>query len=408
MNLTVSKGSLYDYLFCILILAIPFSLKLPNVLLIALTLFFIIDYKRIQKLDFSRLLQPQFVFLGILLLYWLIKGLFTGTIGENKYSLLLPIILIPLLILKVQDFYKILIAIVICGFIISTRALYGVFSNYLKFNEFLPFEGTSVNEILYMERPYLGFFLIISALIAVFMATKIPKIKFIVTLYCLYIIVTIFLISARMSILTLGTVLFLYVLFYLKIATKKLLIYLSIFLLVIIVLIGLNKNLQERLFITSDYGESIEKFKRHEPRFIIWPCSYSIVKSPTFDKFFGLESERKSDELLADCYVTTIDNKHRANFFIETDLNTHNQFIGTFLTSGFLGFFLLFTFFIVQLYRGRKNYFATAIIISVLLFLVVENVLYRQIGVYFFALLIVLINIPEFNSKREHAISKCE
>ena len=369
-------------------------------LLIVLVFFFMSDFKRIQKLDFSRLLQPQFIVLGILILYWLVKGLLTSTITENKYSLLLPIILIPILVLKVKDIHKLLITVVFCGLMIATRAIYGVFSNYLKFNEFLPFEGESVNEILYMERPYLGFFLVISALIAVFMVTKTPKFKFIVGFYCLYVIITIFLISARMSMLTLLIILSLYVLFYLKIPLKKLIIYLSIFLLLASVLVGLNKNLQERLFITSDFKQSIEKFERHEPRFIIWPCSYSITKSATFNSFFGLESEERLDERLGECYQSRIENKHRANFFVETDLNTHNQFIGTFLTSGFLGFLLLVIFFIIQIYKGRKNYFATAISISILLFFVVENVLYRQIGVYFFALLIGLINLNEFNSKR--------
>ena len=48
MNFSVTKSSLYDYLFCLLILVIPFSLKIPNIVLIVLIVFFIIDFKKIK------------------------------------------------------------------------------------------------------------------------------------------------------------------------------------------------------------------------------------------------------------------------------------------------------------------------------------------------------------------------
>ncbi len=401
MNLSVSKNSLYDYLFCALILVIPFSLKVPNIIMIALTLFFLADYKQITKSNFQNILKSQYLVLGFLILYWLIKGFITGSLGENKYSLLLPVILLPFLILKVYNFYRILFALVSCGFIIATRALYGIFNNYVKFGELLPFEGASINQILYMERPYLGFFLVSSVLIAVFLIIKRSKFKLILGFYSFYALLTIFLISARMALVTLGTIIVIYIVYYIKISVRKRLIYFSSFLLCLIIFITFNKNLQERLFISSNYQESIKNFERHEPRFIIWPCSYSISNLPAFNIFFGLDSEDRLDELLGDCYLANMENKHRANFFAATELNTHNQFVGTYLTSGIIGFSLLSLFFLLQLYNARRNFFKTAIVVSMFLFFLVENVLYRQVGIYFFALLLVLINSFDFECEGE-------
>lgn len=400
MKLSISKDSFYDFLFCLLILVLPFSLKAPNIVLISLILFFFIDYKQLKYFEFRKIFKLPYLFLGILILYWFIKGLITGTLNENKYGLLIPILFLPLLALKVRDYYKLLYTIVVCGFIIASRALYGVLNNYIEFKEFLPFEGSSINEIIYMERPYLGFFLIISLLVAIYLWQKLQKLKIIVILYCLYVLITIFLISARMSLITLAILLVVGFLFYLKISIQKRIIFSIFFFISIGLFISFNKNLQERLFITSDYQESIKKFEHHEPRFIIWPCSYSVTESPSFNVFFGLDSEKKLNEFLGECYATKIENKHRADYFVQRKYNTHNQFLGIYLTSGLIGLLLLVSFFIVQWYVGKTNFFKTAITISIFLFFIVENVLYRQIGVYFFGILLVLINIYDFSLKK--------
>ena len=401
MNFSVTKSSLYDYLFCLLILVIPFSLKIPNIVLIVLIVFFIIDFKKIKELDFRKLIKSPYIILGLLLSYWIFKGLITGTINENKYGLLLPIIVIPILILKIQDFYKLLFAIIVCGFIIATRALYGTVSNYLSFGEFLPFEGKSINQILNMDRPYLGFFLLISTVVAFFLAFKFPKLKFGLSFYNLYVITIIFLISARMALLTLVLILFIYFVFYIKIGFKKRAFYFAIVLFILAIIVSINKNVQDRFFINVNYQQSVKNFERYEPRFFIWPCSFSIAKSPTFNILFGIPSEKKLDKLLGECYLDKMENKHRANFFVETELNTHNQFVGTYLTSGLIGALLLVAFFIIQFYNIRKNFYKTSLIIALLMFFIVENVLYRQVGVYFFGLVLILVNSFDFLEEKK-------
>lgn len=399
MKLLLTKTSIYDYLFCGLILAIPFSLKLPNILLIVLTLFFIIDFKNLKNIEFKSLYKIQYFILGTLILYWIIKGLLTGSISENKHNLMLPIVMFPLLILKVRDGYKLLFTIVLAGFIVGLRALYGIVLNYFSTNEILPFEGNSINQILGMERPYLGFLLIISIIIAAFLSLQFRKLRWFFRAYSLFAVIIIIVISARMSLLTLGCAVIVYYLFYLKIELKRKFIYISIFLVLLASFISFNKTLQNRLFISNNFQESVKSFQRFEPRFIIWPCSYDIVHSQVFDGVFGLESEKRVDELLQRCYLTKIESKDRAYFFAETDLNTHNQFIGTFLSSGSVGLLLLLLFFIIQLCCKIKNFYPTILGISLLLFFFVENVLYRQVGIYFFILTVVLMNSAELNFK---------
>lgn len=387
------KENVYDYLICCLILVLPFSLKLPNLFLIAASLFLIFDFKDYKSLRFSFLRVSPIVLLGVLLLYFLIKGLITTTISETKYSLLAPIIIVLILFTKIRDYKKVLLAIVIAGFLAITTAIIGLIKQYSIYGRLLPFEGEAVNEILNMERPYLGFLLVFSAIVSLWLSELIPKYKYLFFLYALYAGAAIFLISARISSITIIFLIGLYLVFYLRVTVKnKVLISIfSIALLSVVVLS--NKSLQERLFILDNFEESFAKFNLYEPRVIIWPCAYEIASKEDFNPVIGIASEKELDLQLAECYNQKILNKHRANFFVTSALNTHNQFIGTYLTSGSIGLILLILFFGFQFYQNRKNFIKTALLFSLFLFFLVENVFYRQLGVYLFVLVITLINI---------------
>jgi O-antigen ligase len=88
------------------------------------------------------------------------------------------------------------------------------------------------------------------------------------------------------------------------------------------------------------------------------------------------------------CYDKTITNRHRANFFVKSTLNTHNQFLNIYLTSGLMGLVLVFMFFISFLIQVKKHFLSVALVVAVFLFFCVENVLHRQLGAYYFGLLL--------------------
>lgn len=90
---------------------------------------------------------------------------------------------------------------------------------------------------------------------------------------------------------------------------------------------------------------------------------------------------------------------------MDVKLNTHNQFIGTYLNSGIIGLLLLVGYLVFQFVSSRKNFTKTAMIVSLVLFLLVENVLYRQIGVYLFAIIIVITTV-NFDITKKDIISE--
>ena len=102
-----ASGSSYDLLMAVLILVIPFSTKIPNVILAVLLLFFVINWRDIKKTSFNFFLTSPFIFLGIFVLYSFVKGILIGDLSDNKFSLLPLLIIIPFLFTKVKNFSSI-------------------------------------------------------------------------------------------------------------------------------------------------------------------------------------------------------------------------------------------------------------------------------------------------------------
>lgn len=399
MNLEHLKQHIYDYLFCILIIALPFALKFHNIALITLCLYFIIDYKRYKELNFKTLTTLPYLILGVLLLYWVGKGVLTNTFTDNKYSLLIPIVLIAVVALKIKDIYIVLTSVVGVGFIIGTRAVVAVLQNYTQTGELLPFEGKVINAILGMERPYLGFMLIMSIFTAYYLSMHFKKHQYVLLAYVGYTVIVLFLISARMSILTLVAVVFIYMLFYLQVSFyKKSMVVFFVFLISALFL-NFNKNLRERFFITDNYTETLQKLERHEPRFIIWPCAFEIMNTPEFNLLIGVNSEKELVYKLVDCYRLKIANESRKLFFTQSKFNTHNQFLGIFMILGFLGLFLLLSLLIVLAYQNKHNFFKISLLMALTMFFMVENVLSRQLGAYLFVIIFIMVNSKSIQEK---------
>lgn len=392
MNSNKTINIVFDYLFCLLIVIIPISFAIPNLILVLLIVLFLADYKNLKKIDFSPIKKPAVVLVWSLVLYWYVKDAITQHLTDNKHSLFLLIIILPLLFLKIQNYTRIFVAIVIAGFIIALRASFGLIEYHNAHQQLLPFEGEIINDILNMERPYLGFFSLIAIISSISLAFQYKKYAFLMYAYALLMGFFIFIISARMSSISLLIILLLYLVFYLKTALKNKLIFGFIVLTMVIGVIGINKNIRERLFINANATESVSKFKSYEPRFIIWPCAYDIIQSSDFNHLFGISSEKKIEDLLALGYNKKITNKFRADYYVTIKLNTHNQFLGTYLNSGIIGSILLLGFLVLQIKANRKDFIKTAMVVVLLLFLIVENVLYRQMGVYLFALIIAISN----------------
>ena len=78
--------------------------------------------------------------------------------------------------------------------------------------------------------------------------------------------------------------------------------------------------------------------------------------------------------------------------------NTHNQFLSELIRGGVLGLFLFIFPIIIAIKENikKKNIINISILVSIVLFLLVENLLERQIGVY---LLAIVLTITIFKNK---------
>ena len=395
------KENPFDVFFGLLLFTAPILPKVSNVLLAFLILYLIFDRKDYTNIKIELLKKPLFYVLFFLLFYWLFMGLVTNSLEETNYSLLIPVFIIPFLFLKVKSKETFLWAISALSFMISIRGIYGLLHFYIQNHQFLPFEGQVINEVLGLERPYLGFISVIGALSSLQLAQIYTKYKVWFIIYSIYIVGFVFLISARISAITVLFLLFIFLVFYLKTSVKTKFIFTLLSLIFLFSTLFFNKNLRERFFITTNIQNSLVKLNRHEPRMVIWNCAYDIACDSDFNVFFGLNSQKVLEDKYLDCYAQKMENKYRAAYFIFTKKNSHNQFLDIYLFSGLIGFILFTYFFIIQIFSHRKNYIKTAMIISLVLFLLVENVLRRQMGTYLFIIIVSFINIGAliFNEK---------
>lgn len=401
MNANTTINKVFDYLFCLLIILLPLSFAYPNIILLLLILIFVFDYKNTKKIDLTPLKKPGVILAWSLVLYWYIKDILTGHLLDNKHSLFVLILVLPLLFLKIQNTTRILVAFIISGFIIAVNASIGLVEYYNVNHQLLPFEGTIINQILKMERPYLGFVCLIAIIASLHLAFNYKKYALLLYAYALLMGTFIFIISARISSISLIIILLLYLSVYLKTSLKHKLTFGVIALIAIVTVVAMNKNLKERLYLSGDATAGFSKLKSYEPRLVIWSCAYQIIESSDFNHWFGIDSEEKIEDLLALGYDKKLTNKYRAQYYIDVKLNTHNQFIGTYLNSGIIGLLLLLGSIIFQFISCRKDFIKTAMMVSLIFFLLVENVLYRQIGVYLFAIIIAITGITSNFSKKE-------
>jgi O-antigen ligase len=379
------KKKIYEYFIILLILTLSFSIALPNIVLGVLVFIFLISlyYKRviIEKKHYKNFFFFFLVYLVI------IKSLNHVIFDElSSFSRFLIIVMIPVLFYQTPK-NKIIIsfisAVLLAIFIASIRI--GLF--YLS-NNSLPFSNNSeVNNLLFIERPYMGFVCLINTLLSFYMIKEIPKYKHFFLLISLLSSFFIFFIVARLSIITIVFLLITLLFFYLPLSLfKKGLIF---FLGASIIFIALfnYKNLTNRFFLKAN----LETIKDYEPRLVIWPCTVEIIHLNDFNMFFGAKSNKWIESQLTQCYSNKIENTSKKEWFVKSRFNSHSQFIDVFLEGGIIGliFFLFFIFHL--LIYSRTNFYTFAIVFSIILFFMLENVLYRQFGCYVLAILFSII-----------------
>tara|TARA_R110000787_G_scaffold109035_1_gene217508 strand:+ start:15156 stop:16394 length:1239 start_codon:yes stop_codon:yes gene_type:complete len=390
-------AAIYPYVFILLYLIIPFDeyvRALPNILMLILIIAFpfIITKKDLKKISISSTLLVVF-FIVFLLANSLIQGRFELDFVFIK-TMMIPIGIV-FLYLPIADFKKVNKAIIFSSFI---AIVYTLFQFLILVNQnsdvsILFFQETV--DALLIDRVYVGLLCVLSILISYKSLTQKyhPDNKY----YLASIIINISYLLLIMSKTALVILFFLVVLrqFYGK--DKKIRLAITGVVLVAILITSYFKfqNDFENLFQHNKDISEVIYTESNLPlgyRTQIWDCTSKIAKENTVD-LFGIGFRETANKLVL-CYTNEIEDLETRQNFIDKRFNTHNQYLDFYVSAGLISLILFLGILLFLLFKNYKYFFPTALILTFILFGLVENYFHRQVGAYYlgFVLVILLIN----------------
>lgn len=387
----LSNGQKYiDILAAILVLSLPFSTALPNLLLIPLVLLIALNYKKTTWIKSI----PVLIFLIITL------GLTVSSLFENSflqdfslYSKHYLVLLLFFVFLQVKNKKQVEYALLLSVSIAVLISSVAVGIHIWHHPDFLLDHGGIVNELLLLERPYFGFLLVLSVFVCLKNAEKSTRkydyylLSFFMAAFSIYI-------SARLA---MGLICLLFFVFLFKNAQlqRKIKIWLGIMMaLLFAISMGLSDNLISRMRVQDDMNQTIRSIKYYEPRFVIWPCAVDIVQDD-FNIWTGLKSYDVVEKKLTMCYGETVKDKKKRGYYLYIKYNTHNQFLGFLLLGGIIPCLLLWAMFFSAWFSGY-SFELKLLFLLFFAFFLVENVLHRQLGCYLFGIFAALYSRGNF------------
>lgn len=388
--------TVFDALFALLAFSIPLSLAIPNIFLALVFLVFVVNKNKEKTSIYVKLVL---FFAG----FFILKALFNENLVENffMHKHVIAFAAISLLAFNIKDknlVKKGFVFGVVCA-VITTIVQILLF--YLKHN-YIPLGNSSfTSELLIIHRPYFGFICFLGLLCSADLLKTSKGLKEVLfyKIVIILFIVFVYLIVARLALGLVIIYLFITVLQRVKLSKKKLLLLTGVFISAIILLVINNKNLKKRLHIESTFDKTIKVISNQEPRVVIWSCFFEMIKKPDFNYFTGYNDLKKSQLNLNDCYENSIKNNSKKEYYLETNFNTHNQFFDFFTQGGAIGLTLFLLIIGYSFYLCRFNFSSLFVLISFLLFLVVENLFHRQLGVYLLGIFIPLFLKDRVNKK---------
>jgi len=382
----VSTESIFNYAAIMLLVALSLSKALPNIFLGILFLLFLIKIYSKEAIVFAKL---PFVLLGVFFLYLIIKSIFFKSFFVNfqHFTRYFVILLTTLFFIQVSV-KKLTIGFLLMSLIALLVAAFNTATYYMNFGE-VPFSnGSVINKILVIERPYFGFLCLLSLLLSLYAGTIYKKHKIILYIYAAICLGFILFIAARLSLLSVVLISLVYIFFFSALSVQKKTFLILCGVLILSTSLFYNKNLTNRVF-TNINKESLQIY---DPRVVIWTCAEEIATEKTFNPIIGGESYVWLNAQFKACYLTkNNDDQERKNWFVFKGFNAHNQFIDFYLIGGIIGLFLFTLFVIYMLYISKTDFFALAITGSLSLFFIFENVFHRQLGCYLIAFVIAFV-----------------
>jgi len=389
MKLNLHKT--YSMLFFVLCFSLSFIgnrfYAIPNGINILLVLLFpfVIDKQTFIK----NILKKPIVCFAAFLLFVLFKSIFLGHFLEdlNVIKKLFQILLLLILSfgLKRNALEQLKSGIIFGSLFAVIYSLIKITSIIIETGSFNFSNGPIINDTLPLQRLYLGLLCVISLILVMDRFFKMNKkaYLFLAIIFGSFV----FLISARIAIITTVIVLLYYV--QLKMHKKhKLLTLLSLVLFTFLFFLK-SPNLSKRILDTEYKTNSpiFERILTQEPRYLIWKYSYSVLNKNQL--FFGYGFKGVKIQLLKK--YEEIDDLNKRNWFIQEQFNSHNQYLDILLTQGIIGL-ALFLIFLYYLYK--ESLFSDTnflLFLTLAIFLTIYNNFYRLIGVFIFAIIFCII-----------------
>ena len=387
-------------------LILPWSNALTTILLVPLAFYFM---KGVLRKGFNYNNLIFILSIGGIFLVNFIFGFFNDNLEGHLSAILrqAPLLAIPIFILGTREpkprpkqfLNKLLLVFAFSVIIMACCNYVGAFIKVFSVeNKFLDNFGAIRYDILSRglinhQQLYFGLYLsfALNILFYYFFSSSKPKqikriivgIAFVIGFYFLVIL------SVRMT-LAATTVALVIQVFSLKHSIVMKSITVSVITLVLVIAYQYNTTLQKRInYLTQfsleyNYNEDWA-YEGLALRFMNWECSLNVA----LDNFYTGVGISNVQEHLDSCYL---ENKFGSIlFFTRTNgnpFNSHNFYLQTFVASGFLGLIICIAITIGLLYHSIKKRNELFFIFLILFFMqgLTESLLYREKGIYFFAI----------------------
>ena len=389
MRLSLDK--IYSSLFFIICFSLAFIgdkfYAIPNGANIALVLLFpfIINWSQLLNLLNKKLVIWFSAFVFFIFLKSVFLNNFIEDISQIKKLFQVLLLVILSFGLKEKNLSYLKSGIILGTFTSCTYSLIKICIIVFQTGVFNFTKGPLINETLPVQRLYLGLLCTFSL---IFVFERLLKNRKKLNLFlALFFVFFVFLIAGRIAVVSVLFIIIYYVFTFLKsymryVAVLLILLFSSVVMLT-------NNNLSKRIFHSDDNFRTsyFEKIEMHEPRFLIWKYSFEILKQTNLITGNGYSN---TTEKLVNKY-NNIPQQKKKNWFINKEFNTHNQYLDILISQGILAG-LLFLIFLSQAFKlAKESHTKLLLLISMLIYMTVYNNFHRLIGVYLFALILIVI-----------------
>ncbi len=390
------------YYTAFLFVLFPFlPLNFSSFFLILLLFFSLLSFFFVEKPSLKTIPIPIALLMGYMLLLFGFAP-FSSNIGEAFFDfqkklglLLIPLsfyfihgTLVPNLKKQVLTFYTIS-TVLFSVYILLRLAIFGVNPNY----EIAGLEVAvriSIEDFTHVHPTYMAAIIAFAILIILADLKKIAIRSWIFWLQLLalsILLFTLFTLGSRMPII--GLVVSSVYVFYKNFKWRGLLAACGFLLLLSVGALynPVTANRIAELLHTGTDRPTLEAANATNTRNAIYNCDWEISKK---NWLLGVGAG-DIQKTLNKCYALYQNRNLMRNY------NTHNEYFNTWLSTGIFGLLLFLSIIGVGIYKKRQDVLSTAFLLLTSILFVSENILSRQIGVFFFAFFMALLffRLPE-------------